>query len=92
MTLAQRAVNILYMLRDYAPLALVVALALLPNVLRSDSTSSAELPHVVPSLQIHKYLLLAAWLSNKVCYLAFYHYTGLSRVWYFQSNEIWAAP
>ncbi|KAL8889958.1 MAG: hypothetical protein Q9215_002827 [Flavoplaca cf. flavocitrina] len=95
MTLAQRAVNILYMLRDYAPLALVVALALLPYALRSDTitkTSSADHQELEPSLPIHKYLLLATWLSNKVCYLAFYNRIGLSRVWYFQSNEIWAAP
>ncbi|KAL8975832.1 MAG: hypothetical protein Q9205_008048, partial [Flavoplaca limonia] len=95
MTLAQRAVNILYMLRDYAPLALVVALALLPYALRSDTitkTSSTDHQELEPSLPIHKYLLLATWLSNKVCYLAFYNRIGLSRVWYFQSNEIWAAP
>ena len=95
MDLAQRAVNILYMLRDYAPLAVVLALAMLPYELRSANTgeiSSLDHPKFDRPLQIHKYLLLATWLSNKVYYLVFYHHVGLSRVWYFQSNEIWAAP
>ncbi|KAL8878655.1 MAG: hypothetical protein Q9192_008398, partial [Flavoplaca navasiana] len=68
MALAQRAVNVLYMLRDYAPLVLVMALALLPYTLHSDTitkTSNADLQELEPSLRIHKYLLLAAWLSNK---------------------------
>ena len=83
------------MLRDYAPLALVAALALLPYRLRSDTitkVSNGDPLNLKPSLRIHKYLLLATWLSNKVCYLVFYNHIGLSRVWYFQSNEIWAAP
>lgn len=95
MDLAQTAVNILYMLRDYAPLALVLALAVLPYELYAhevSSTLSADLVQHSPVLRVHRALLLIAWFCNKLWYLVFYNHVGLSRVWYFQSNEIWAAP
>ena len=95
MDLAQTAVNILYMLRDYAPLVLVLALAVLPYELYAhevSSTLSADLAQHGPVLRVHRALLLIAWFCNKLWYLVFYNHVGLSRVWYFQSNEIWAAP
>lgn len=95
MDLAQTAVNILYMLRDYAPLALVLALAVLPYELSAhevSSTLSADLGQHSPVVRVHRALLLTAWFCNKLWYLVFYSHIGLSRVWNFQSNEIWAAP
>ncbi|KAI4222731.1 MAG: hypothetical protein L6R36_005935 [Xanthoria steineri] len=95
MDLAQKAVNVLYMLRDYAPVALVLALAVLPYELsahNASSTSSADLASLGPALRVHRALLLLAWFCNKLWYLVFYSHIGLSRVWNFQSNEIWAAP
>lgn len=95
MDLAQRAVNILYMLRDYAPSAVVLAVTVLPYQLYPSNAStllSADTAYLGLSLRVHRVLLLAAWFCNKLWYLVFYNNIGLSRVWYFQSNEIWAAP
>ncbi|KAI4176250.1 MAG: hypothetical protein LQ346_007917, partial [Caloplaca aetnensis] len=97
MDLAQRIVNVLYMLRDYAPIAVVLALVALPYVLHPPAvllttSSSADLSDLEGSFQILRYLLILSFILNKTCYLIFYHHVGLSRAWNFQSNEIWAAP
>lgn len=58
MSLSQRAVNVLYMLRDYAPIATVLALAVLPYELHSDNgstTSRADLAQLDTSLPTLRY-------------------------------------
>ena len=94
MTLAQRAVNLLYAFRDYAPVTdilalLVIPLALLP--LRKSEHSNVYLDYQHP-LRTMQYLYFAAFVANKAYYFIAYNHIGMSRVWNFQSNEIWAAP
>ena len=95
MTWDQRMVNLLYVFRDYAPVTTVFALMTLPLLLypsRSPDIASKDTPHPYNLVLAVRYLCLAQWVSNKLCYLLIYHHIGLSRVWNFQSNEIWAAP
>ncbi|KAL8993171.1 MAG: hypothetical protein Q9169_006543 [Polycauliona sp. 2 TL-2023] len=93
---SQRVVNILYMLRDYAPVAVLLALAMLPyQLLFGDdvlATSMLKPPQLDMASTSVRYLFIVSWTLNKVYQLLFYRHIGLSRVWYFQSNEIWAAP
>ena len=94
MTLAQRAVNLLYAFRDYAPVTNVLALLLLPLALLPSRTNehSSILPDHRQSLSTMKHLFIAAFVTNKAYYFTAYSHVGMSRVWNFQSNEIWAAP
>lgn len=95
MDLAQRTVNVLYMFRDYAPIASVMALAVLPYELlpiRVLTTPIVDFSQFDTSFQILRCSLLVSCILNKLCYLLFYYHIGLSRVWNFQSNEVWAAP
>lgn len=95
MDLAQRTVNVLYMFRDYAPIALVMALAVLPYELRPIrvlTTPIVDFSQFDTSFQILRCSLLVSCILNRLCYLLFYYHIGLSRVWNFQSNEVWAAP
>lgn len=98
MTVPQRAVNLLYAARDYAPVANTVALIALPCLLLP-LTSVTQADHQMLLQQVSpksrrnlRYLLSASWLSSKLTYLIIYNQFGLSRVWNFESSWIWAAP
>ena len=94
MTLPQRAVNLLYAFRDYAPVMNILALMVLPLVLhpRQRSEPLDTLPVYHHQLAILRNLFLFTFITNKIYYFIAYNHIGMSRVWNFQSNEIWAAP
>ena len=95
MTWPQRAVNLLYAFRDFAPLTNILALLVLPLALLpsapTDEFSTISLSRPI-SLSLLRRLFLLAFVANKVHYFVVYNHVGISRVWNFQSNEIWAAP
>lgn len=90
MTWSQRLVNMLYMLRDYAPVTNVLALALLPIALYPTQADDLVLEQA-NSLWLRRTFLIA-YIAYKVNHYNVYSQIGLSRVLNFQSNEIWAAP
>ena len=96
MTPGQRAVGILYVLRDYSPLTNVAALALLPIVLLPNTsdeiTTVASGQHQQEVLVGLRAIFLLFYIAQKINLLILYHHIGLSRVLNFQSNEIWAVP
>lgn len=94
MTLPQRLVNLLYAFRDFAPITNVLALMSLPSALlmfeehdyRSGGLGGQW------SLKILQGTFCASFALNKLYHFIAYSYIGMSRMWNFQSNEIWAAP
>ena len=96
MSLPQKVVNLLEVLRDYAPITNILALLVLPLGIHSRGLREIASPQHANSrqrsLQVLHYLLLASYVSNKICTAALYHEVGLSHVWNYQSNEVWAAP
>ena len=87
---SQRLVSMLFMLRDYAPVTNVLALALLPIALYPTQADDSALEQV-DSLWFRR-IFLVAFIAYKVNHRNVYNHIGLSRVLNFQSNEIWAAP
>ena len=84
----------LYMLRDYAPVTNILAMILLPIALfpaQTDEVATISLAHG-SHLYWLRGIFLAAFVANKINACVVYGHIGLSRVWNFQSNEIWAAP
>lgn len=90
MTWSQRLVNMLYMLRDYAPVTNVLALALFPIALYPTQANDSILEQA-NSLWLRR-TFLVAYIAYKLNHYNIYSQIGLSRVLNFQSNEIWAAP
>ncbi|KAL9071760.1 MAG: hypothetical protein Q9161_004024 [Pseudevernia consocians] len=90
MTWSQRLVNMLYMLRDYAPVTNVLALALFPIALYPTQADDSVLEQA-NSLWLRR-TFLVAYVAYKLNHYNVYSPIGLSRVLNFQSNEIWAAP
>ena len=88
--MSQRLVNILYMLRDFAPVTNVLALALLPIALYPTQADDSVLKQA-DSLWLRR-TFLVAFIAYKANHCMVYNHIGLSRVLNFQSNEIWAAP
>ncbi len=95
MTMGQKAVGMLYVLRDYAPLTNVVALIFLPIVLLSRSSddkmivSSRHQGLLLGGLQT---VFLFFYAAQKINLYNLYRHVGIAQVLNFQSNEIWAAP
>ena len=89
-------VNLLYVMRDYAPLTNMLAMAILPLVIYPTNSTKAFVQEVQnshqPLLCSLRYLLPLSWALNKLFYLIIYNHLSLSHIWNFQSNEIWAAP
>ena len=90
MTWSQRLVNMLYLLRDYAPMTNVLALALLPIALYPTQADDSVLEQA-DSLWLRR-TFLVAFIAYKLNHYNVYNHIGLSRVLNFQSNEFWAAP
>ncbi|KAL9103484.1 MAG: hypothetical protein Q9163_001480 [Psora crenata] len=95
MTWPQRAVNLLYALRDYAPMTNILALLILPVALYPTDQTHQFATSIVEhhqSLTLLRKIFLATFIVNKLHYFILYNHVGISQVWNFQSNEIWAAP
>ena len=88
--MSQRLVNILYMLRDFAPVTNVLALALLPIALYPTQADDSVLEQA-ESRWLRR-IFLVAFIAYRANHRNVYNHIGLSRVLNFQSNEIWAAP
>ncbi|KAL8743197.1 MAG: hypothetical protein Q9190_004432, partial [Brigantiaea leucoxantha] len=95
MTWSQRAVNMLYVLRDYAPITNMLAMVLLPIAI-APITQSGQSLNIPPEFRSHCDLLwklfLISLIAQKLNTWILYHHIGISPVLNFQSNEIWAAP
>ncbi len=94
MTLSQRAVNILYALRDYSPVTTSLALLLLPIALYPTGSNDSTIAS--PEHQRHlswlRNLFLVTYLSHKINIFIMYKHIGLSKLANFTSHEVWVAP
>jgi uncharacterized membrane protein len=94
MTWIQRAVNVLYMLRDYAPVTNILAMILLPIALypvQAQDSIAISHEHERQLFWLRR-LYFVVFAAKKMNTWTVYGHIGLSRVWNFQSNEVWAAP
>lgn len=94
MTPGQRAVNMLYVLRDFSPLGITLAMIALPlAILSFPHDSFADLIHEnATSLLWLRRLAVISWLAQKINTWIVYRHIGLARVANFQSQEVWTAP
>ena len=94
-----RAVNLIYIIRDYSPLTTAFAMALLPWAL-IPPTTTANAHDVFDAVTIEhraylvwaQRLFLAAYLSRTFHTYFMYRHVGLSRVANIFSQESWSAP
>ena len=94
-----RAVNLIYIIRDYSPLTTVLAMALLPWVLIPSTGTDAN-DDIFDAMAIEhraylvwaQILFLAAYLSRTFHTYFMYRHVGLSRVANLFSQEFWSAP
>ena len=91
-----RAVNMIYVIRDYSPLTTILAMALLPYVLipttdRDDIFDSIATEHKVYLIWAQR-LFLATHLARAFHGYFMYRHVGLSRVANIHSQELWSAP
>ena len=91
-----RAVNMIYVIRDYSPMTTVLAMALLPFVLipatdANDVFSSIAIEHKAYLIWARR-LFLAAHLARTFHGYFMYKHVGLSRVANIHSQELWSAP
>lgn len=92
-----RAVNLIYIIRDYSPLTTVLAMALLPWVLIPPTATTRDVFDVIATehrtyLVWSQRLFLAAYLSRTFHTYFLYRHVGLSRAANFFSQELWSAP
>ena len=96
-----RAVNLIYIIRDYSPVTTVLAMALLPWVLippTTRATTDADDAFASIAIEHRAYLVwaqrifLAAYLSRTFHTYFMYRHVGLSRVANIFSQELWSAP
>ena len=91
-----RAVNMIYIIRDYSPITTVLAMALLPFVLipttdADDVFNSVAVKHEAYIIWAQR-LFLAAHLARTFHGYFMYRHVGLSRVANIHSQEFWSAP
>ena len=92
-----RAVNLIYIIRDYSPLTTVLAMALLPWALippisaTDDAFDSIAIKHKAYLVWAQR-LFLAARLTRTFHTYFMYRHVGLSRVANIFSQELWSAP
>lgn len=94
MTPGQRAVNMLYVLRDFSPLGITLAMIALPLALLSapqDSFTEFINDNATPLSWLRK-LALLVWIAQKLNTWVLYQHIGLARVANFHSQEVWTAP
>lgn len=94
MTPGQRAVNMLYVLRDFSPLGITVAMIALPLAVLStpqDSFTEFINDNATPLSWLRK-LALLGWVAQKFNTWVLYQHIGLARVANFHSQEVWTAP
>lgn len=94
MTPGQRAVNMLYVLRDFSPLGITLAMIVLPlAVLSAPQDSFTDfITDDATSLSWLRKLALLLWIAQKVNTWVLYQHIGLARVANFHSQEVWTAP
>lgn len=94
MTRGQRAVNMLYVLRDFSPLGITLAMLGLPlAVALFPQDQCTRIAHeYAGSLSVLRTLSVASWASRMINTWLLYRHVGLGRVANFQSQEVWTAP
>ncbi len=94
MTRGQRAVNMLYVLRDFSPIGITLAMVALPLAIFSapqDGFSDAVNEHAISLFWLTR-LSIVVWIAQKINTWVLYRHIGLVRVANFQSQEVWTAP
>ena len=96
MKLSTRAVNMVYIIRDYSPMTIVLAMAFLPLVLFptsevDDIFNSIAAKHGI-LLVITRRLFLAAYLARSFHSYVTYRHIDPSHAENFHSMELWSAP
>ena len=96
MKLSTRAVNMVYIIRDYSPMTTVLAMALLPLVLIpipevNDLFNSIAVKHAT-YLVVTRRLFLATYLARSIHSYATYRHIDPSHVANVHSMELWSAP
>lgn len=91
-----RAVNMIYIIRDYSPITTVLAMALLPLVLipttaAGDVFDSIAIEHETYLIWAQR-LFLVGHLARVFLGYFMYRHVGLSRVANILSQEWWSAP
>ena len=94
MTPGQRAVSMLYVLRDFSPLGITVAMMALPLAIALFPTDRcAQIIHeYAGSSSLLKKLAITLWTARIVNTWLMYRHIGFGRLANFQSQEIWTAP
>ncbi|KAL8784923.1 MAG: hypothetical protein Q9213_003665 [Squamulea squamosa] len=94
MTALQRAVNILYALRDYSPVTTSLALILLPSAVFPTASSRHTVPYTKNSSYFFSIQILytGTYLASKINTYIMYNDVGLARVQNHESHQIWASP
>lgn len=91
-----KAVNRIYMLRDYSPLTTLLSMLLLPLVLipsfdAKDVWSTVSSQNT-PYLTWTQRLFLVSHIALAITTYITYHHVGLSRLSNIQAQDFWAAP
>lgn len=94
MTLEQRAVNMLYVLRDFSPLGItlvMVALSLAVIIFPKDQCAQIAQKYA-NSLSLLRKLTILSWTARMINTWLMYRNIGFARLANFHSQEIWSAP
>ncbi|KAL8802057.1 MAG: hypothetical protein Q9182_004070 [Xanthomendoza sp. 2 TL-2023] len=94
MTALQRAVNMLYALRDYSPVTTSLALILLPVALypRRPNNIASSVAGNMNYLFWLQILYTLTFIAHKINTCIMYHNVGLATLQNFESHQIWASP
>lgn len=94
MTTSQRAVNMLYALRDYSPVTTSLALVMLPIALLLTPTDELNIDSPVQRSQLFwiRVSFMVMYLTRQINGFVMYKHVGLSKVANFSSHEVWVAP
>lgn len=94
MTRGQRAMNMLYVLRDFSPMGITLAMLALPLAIFSapqDGFADAVNGHATSLFWLTR-LAIMVWIAQKLNTWVLYRHIGLVRVANFQSQAVWTAP
>ena len=91
-----KAVNRIYMLRDYSPLTTLLSMLLLPlmllPILDGDDVWSTISSQNSPYLPWTQRLFLVSHTTHAINTYITYHHIGLSQLSNIQAQDFWAAP